>query len=134
MLGGLVLLGLVNVVRGLVPPNAYWLFLVAAFVSGPPAAMFFATLKAVLQSTIPLQMQGRVFATQNSLFWAMGPLGLAIVGSLGDAIGVRTLFLLSGAMFLLVALLWALAPSVRNMEQGPPGAVQSAAAAKQLSS
>jgi hypothetical protein len=56
MLGGLVLLGLVNVVRGLVPPNAYWLFLVAAFVSGPPAAMFFATLKAVLQSTIPLEM------------------------------------------------------------------------------
>jgi DHA3 family macrolide efflux protein-like MFS transporter len=124
-----VLLGLVNVVRGLVPPNAYWLFLVAAFVSGPPAAMFFATLKALLQSTIPLQMQGRVFATQNSLFWAMGPLGLAIVGSLGDAIGVRTLFLLSGAMFLLLALLWALAPSVRNMEQGPPRAVQPAAAA-----
>jgi DHA3 family macrolide efflux protein-like MFS transporter len=56
MLGGLVLLGLVNVVRGLVPPNAYWLFLVAALVSGPPAAMFFATLKAVLQSTIPLEM------------------------------------------------------------------------------
>jgi DHA3 family macrolide efflux protein-like MFS transporter len=122
MLGGLAILGLVNVVRGLVPPNAYWLFLVAALVSGPPAAMFFATLKAVLQSIVPLEMQGRVFATQNSLFWAMGPLGLAIVGSLGDAIGIQTLFVLSGVMFLLVALLWALTPSVRNMEQGPPGA------------
>jgi MFS family permease len=76
-------------------------------------------------------MQGRVFAAQNSLFWAMGPLGLAIVGPLGGMIGTRTLFLLSGAMFLLVALAWALTPSVRNMERGAPGAVQCASAAKQ---
>ena len=45
MLGGPVILGVVNVVLGLVPPNAYWLFLAAAFVSGPPATMFFAALK-----------------------------------------------------------------------------------------
>ena len=119
MLGGLVILGVVNVVRGLVPPNAYWLFLAVAFVSGPPATMFFATLKAVLQSVVPPEMQGRVFATQNSLFLAMGPLGLAILGPLGGTIGIRTLFLLSGVAFLLVALAWALTPSVRKMEQGP---------------
>jgi DHA3 family macrolide efflux protein-like MFS transporter len=120
MLGGLAILGLVNVIRRLVPPYAYWLFLVAAFVSGPPATIFFAALKAVLQSVVPPEMQGRVFATQNSLFWAMGPLGLAILGPLGSVIGIRTLFLLSGVIFLLVALTWALVPSVRNMERGPP--------------
>ncbi|TFG72731.1 MAG: MFS transporter, partial [Anaerolineales bacterium] len=59
MLGGLVILGLINAVRGLTPANDYWLFLLAAFVSGPPAAMFFAALKAVLQSTVPPEMQGR---------------------------------------------------------------------------
>ncbi|MBL7201346.1 MAG: MFS transporter [Anaerolineae bacterium] len=121
MVGGLAILGVVNLVRGVVPANAYWLFLVAAFVSGTPAAMFFATLKALLQSTVPPEMQGRVFATQNSLFWAMRPLGMAILGPLADVIGIRTLFFLSGIVFLLVALTWSLTPSVRNIERLPPG-------------
>jgi DHA3 family macrolide efflux protein-like MFS transporter len=120
MLAGLVLLGLVNLVRGVTPSNAYWLFLVAAFVSGPPASMFFASLKAVLQSTVPPEMQGRVFATQNSLSWAMVPVGLAVLGPLADVIGIRTLFFLSGVVFLGVALTWALMPSVRRLEEGPP--------------
>jgi len=119
MVSGLFVLALVNVVRGLLPGDAYWLFLLAAFISGPAAAMFFAALKAVLQSTVPPEIQGRVFATQNSLFWAMGPLGLAILGPLADVIGIQTLFLLSGAAFFLVALTWTLTPSVRNLESEP---------------
>lgn len=119
MVSGLYVLALVCVVRGLVPGDAYWLFLLTAFVSGPPAAMFFTSLKAVLQSMVPPEMQGRVFATQNSLFWAMGPLGLAVLGPLADVIGIQTLFLLSGAAFFLVALMWTLTPSVRNLESGP---------------
>jgi DHA3 family macrolide efflux protein-like MFS transporter len=121
MLAGLVILGLVNLVRGVTPSDAYWLFLVAAFVSGPPASMFFAAFKAVLQSTVPPEMQGRVFATQNSLSWAMVPVGLAVLGPLADVIGIRTLFFLSGVVFLGVALTWALTPSVRRLEEGPPG-------------
>ena len=119
MVSGLYVLALVSVVHGLVPGDAYWLFLLATFISGPPAAMFFAALKAVLQSTVPPEMQGRVFATQNSLFWAMAPLGLAILGPLADVIGIQTLFLLTGAAFFLVALTWTLTPSVRNLESEP---------------
>jgi hypothetical protein len=72
-----------------------------------------------LQSRVPPEMQGRVFATQNSLVWAMGPLGLALLGPLADEIGVRPLFLLDGGAFLLVALTWALTPRVRNLEDEP---------------
>ena len=79
--------------------------------------MFFAALRAVLQATVPPEKQGRVFSTQNSLFWAMGPLGLAVLGPLADVIGVQMLFLASGAVFLLVALIWALTPGVRNLEE-----------------
>ena len=121
MLCGLAFLGLVNLVRGWTPAHAYWIFLIAAFVSGPPAAMFFAALRAVLQSTVPPEMQGRVFSTQSSLFWGMGPLGLALLGPLAGVTGIQTLFYLSGAVFLLVALIWALTPSIRHVEDGPPG-------------
>ena len=103
------------------PANAYWLFLVAAFSSGLPSAMFFASLRAILQSTVPPEMQGRVFSLRSSLLWAMGPLGLITLGPLADVIGVQPLFLLDGASFLLVALIWALIPSVRNLEGGSPG-------------
>jgi DHA3 family macrolide efflux protein-like MFS transporter len=120
MVAGLAILGVVNLVRGMVPAHAYWLFLVAALVSGPPAAMFFAALKALLQSTVPPEMQGRVFATQNSLFGAMRPLGMAVLGPMADRIGILTLFTLSGIAFLGVALTWALTPSVRDVERRSP--------------
>jgi len=120
MLVGLAAIGGINLARGLMPASLFWLFVVTGFSSGLPSAMFFVSLKAILQSTVPPEMQGRVFATQNSLFWGIGPLGLAILGSLGGVIGLRPLYLLAGAAFILVALTWALTPSVRNLEGGPP--------------
>jgi DHA3 family macrolide efflux protein-like MFS transporter len=89
--------------------------------------MFFVSLRALLQAKVPPEMQGRVFSTQNSLFWAMGPLGLAVLGPLADAIGIRTLFTLSGVIFLLVALTWALTPSVRNIESSSPQQIDASA-------
>jgi MFS family permease len=50
---------------------------------------------------------------------AMGPLGLVILGPLADRIGVQTLFVLSGTACMLVAVSWALTPSVRRAEDGP---------------
>lgn len=120
MLVGLAVIGAINVGRGLMPAHTYWLFLAAAFASGLPSAMFLASMRAILQSRVPPEMQGRVFALRNSLMWAMAPLGLAILGPLADGIGVQPLFLWDGAAFLLVALIWALTPSVRNLEERPP--------------
>ncbi len=120
MVVGLALLSAANFVRGVAPGNAYWLFLVAAFLSGPPATMFFAAFKATLQSAVPPEMQGRVFATQRSLFWGMGPLGLAILGPMAGTIGIPMLFTLSGVLFAAVALTWALTPSVRRVEASAP--------------
>jgi DHA3 family macrolide efflux protein-like MFS transporter len=121
MLVGLAVVGLINLARGLMPADAFGLFLIAAFSSGLPSAMFFASFRAILQGTVPPEMQGRVFSLRNSLFWATGPLGLAVLGPLADVIGVQPLFLLNGAAFLLVALSWALLPGVRNLEGRPPG-------------
>ena len=61
-----------------------------------------------------------MFATQNALFWAMGPLGLAVFGPLADKIGIRPLFFMSGVVFLGIAVAWSLIPAVRNLEQEPP--------------
>ena len=44
-----------------------------------------------MQGTVPPEMQGRVFSLRNSLFWATGPLGLAILGPMAEA-NVRRAF------------------------------------------
>ena len=61
----------------------------------------------------------------------MGPVGLAVLAPLADGIGIRTLFFLSGVVFLAVALTWALTPSVRDLEQGPPEGAGTAASISQ---
>lgn len=120
MLAGLSLFGLAKLIQGLAPARALWLFICAMLLSGPAASMGFAALRAIMQSTVPPEMQGRVFSLRASLFSAMAPLGLAVLGPLADVIGIRPIYLMDGAACLLVALVWVLAPSVRRLEDGPP--------------
>jgi len=119
MLTGLTVFGLVKLVQGLAPAHALWLFISAMLLSGPAAAMGFGALRAIMQSTVPPEMQGRVFSLRISLFGAMAPLGLAVLGPLAETIGIRAIYLLDGAACLLVALLWSVTRSVRNLEKGP---------------
>jgi DHA3 family macrolide efflux protein-like MFS transporter len=120
MASGLLVFAGVNLVRGLAPANAFWLYLVATFLAGPATAMNSAALRAIMQSTVPPEMQGRVFSLRTSLFRGMAPLGLALLGPLADLTGVRPIFVMDGLACLLVLLTWALTPSVRTLEHGPP--------------
>jgi DHA3 family macrolide efflux protein-like MFS transporter len=120
MASGLLVFAGVNLVRGLAPANAFWLYLVATFLAGPATAMNSAALRAIMQSAVPPEMQGRVFSLQASLFRSMAPLGLAVLGPLADLTGVRPIFVMDGAACLLVLLIWTLTPSVRTLEHGPP--------------
>jgi DHA3 family macrolide efflux protein-like MFS transporter len=117
---GLLGYGLFGIVRGLAPANAFWLWISASFLRYLSNEMTFVPLGAILQSAVPPEMQGRVLTAQNSLFTAMAPLGLAILGPLGDLVGPRPLLVLSGAVVLLLLGLFVLTPSVRNLEDGPP--------------
>jgi DHA3 family macrolide efflux protein-like MFS transporter len=120
MASGLLVFGLANLVRGLAPANCFWLYLCATFVAGPATAMYSASLRAIMQSTVPPEMQGRVFSLRTSLFRGMAPLGLAVLGPLADVTGVQPIFVMDGVACLLVLLTWVLTPNVRTLEDGPP--------------
>jgi DHA3 family macrolide efflux protein-like MFS transporter len=120
LLVALVIYAMANLVRGLVPADGFWYVVVASAVGGLAMPLFFASLRAMLQSTVPPEMQGRVFSMQSSITMGMGPLGLVTLGPLADVIGVQPLFVLTAASSLLVALVWLLTPSVRSVEDGPP--------------
>jgi DHA3 family macrolide efflux protein-like MFS transporter len=61
-------------------------------------------------------MQGRVFTLLSSAAVAMMPLGLAIAGPLADVIGVRTWFLIGGAVTLALGVGGYFVPSLVNIE------------------
>jgi DHA3 family macrolide efflux protein-like MFS transporter len=74
-------------------------------------------ISAVLQSTVPPHVQGRVFGLLGSLFALTTPIGLAIAGPVGDALGVRFWFQLAGVMCLAVGLVSFFVPAVRTLEE-----------------
>jgi hypothetical protein len=46
---------------------------------------------------------------------------LVLLAPLADVTGVPPMFLLRGGILLLMMLVWAFIPSVRSLEDGPPG-------------
>ena len=93
-----VLSGLGFVVIGLAPANALLLAVGAAFLLGFVNPIHNGSLMAVLQASVPPEMQGRVLTLLMSFTGVTTPLGLAIAGPVGDAMGVQLWFLISGVI------------------------------------
>jgi MFS transporter, DHA3 family, macrolide efflux protein len=104
-----------------------------------------ATLMTLLQSKVPGDMQGRVFAIFMQLTLALTPLGYLLIGPLADQVftplasspawtegtpgmlfgigaagGMGVLFAITGALGLIATLITFALPSVRNMEATLP--------------
>lgn len=87
------------------------------FVSGVTFATGNAPMMAILQSTVPNTMQGRVLSLLNAVTGLAGPIGLAIAGPLGEALGVRAVFIIGGALSALICLLGLLSPALMRIEE-----------------
>lgn len=74
-------------------------------------------LVAILQSTVPKEMQGRVFGLLGSASGFMSPIGLLLAGPASDKFGLQIWFLAAGiASLVMVPVLWFL-PAMRNFER-----------------
>ncbi|MFC2100164.1 MFS transporter [Candidatus Bipolaricaulota bacterium] len=98
MLLGIGGIGVASVVLGLTPGSMLWLGLVSVFLIGLMISMTDAPIAALLQSTVPAQMQGRVFGLLGSLFSFTTPIGLMIAGPVADVTGVSFWFLVAGSL------------------------------------
>jgi MFS transporter, DHA3 family, macrolide efflux protein len=85
-------------------------------------------LFAIVQSTVPHEMQGRIMSLLISLSSLAAPLGLAVAGPLADRYGIGIWFLIAGIVMVAVAVACAIAPAVRDVEArgAPPRLRQSA--------
>jgi DHA3 family macrolide efflux protein-like MFS transporter len=92
------------------------LILISGFTNSIASASFFA----ILQSTVPPELQGRVFTLIMSLIMSMTPLGLAFAGPISDLFGIRVWYSVAGIGMVLMAGGLSFFSTVMNIEEQSP--------------
>lgn len=109
----------------LTPTGIFWIMAIGAFIGTFVAPVFNVSLLTILQTVVPLQMQGRVNSVLNTLATAAMPLGMLISGPLAEYFGTRNLFLacvILGAVVLTLSWLFTDMRHVEKIEETPIGA------------
>ncbi len=117
ILVGLVGVGAGSLVLGLTPGNAFWLAVVSVFAIGFTISFADAPIAAIMQATVPPEMQGRVFGLLGSLFSLTTPIGLGMVALVGNTVEVSFWFRLGGILCLAVAAVSVFIPAFRGIEE-----------------
>lgn len=115
-LGGLVFSGVGVMGVGLAPVNGIWVAVVGLFVAGFMNPLVNGPISAILQATVDPEMQGRVFTLVGSLSSAMMPLSLAVAGPLADQVGIRSWYVVGGAVFALIGMSAFFVPVIVHLE------------------
>ncbi|GGK38881.1 MFS transporter [Deinococcus malanensis] len=118
---GLAASSLTIALTALAPSQMFWLAVVWWAVSGMSFIMANAPMTALLQTTIPNQLQGRALSLLSTVMGLAGPAGLAIAGPLGEMLGVRWLFVAMGVLGTLVGLAGFLSPTLLRLQGGSAG-------------
>jgi DHA3 family macrolide efflux protein-like MFS transporter len=92
----LALMGVSRAVIGLTPATAFPLAVGGQFLVGFAVSFVLSLRLAVLQASVPPEMQGRVITVALNGTAATDPVGLAIAGPLADIVGVRVWYVLGG--------------------------------------
>ncbi len=89
---------------GLAPATAFPLAVVGMFVIGVSITLVSSLRVAILQATVPPEMQGRVITVALHSTALTDPIGLAIAAPLTEALGVQIWYVLCGIITIVVAI------------------------------
>lgn len=103
------------------PANSFWLALLGWATIGMAGAAHMAGIRAMAQTVVRPEMQGRYFAVTESVNTVMAPLALALTGPLVDRWGVRPLWFAGTAIILAIALIRRFSPAIFHIEDQPDG-------------
>ncbi len=117
----ILLMGVSLTVSGLLPASGFVLFVVCGVAMGLSVPFYSGVQTALFQEKVEPQYLGRVFALTGSVISLAMPLGLGLSGLFADRIGVPTWFLFSGALIVAIAILTAINPAIRSLDQAREG-------------
>ena len=113
----LVLCGIGIAGVGLMPPDMFNYAVASLFFAGFMLPISNGSFFAVMQSTVPPEMQGRFFTLVSAMSTAMNPIGLIFAGPATDVIGVTVWYIIGGVGMVILGLLAIFVPTVRNIEE-----------------
>lgn len=116
-LAGLILQGVTLFIVGLTPRALFWLAALSWGVGACMNVFYNGAEAAILQSTVPVTLQGRVLAVMQSSVWIALPLSLLIAGPVADRVGPRVWYIFAGATSAFVGTVALFIPAIANVEQ-----------------
>jgi sugar phosphate permease len=123
IVGGIMLIGLFVALFG--ASTAVWMALVSLFFVGLFLTPVQAAASTLLQANIPNDKRGRAGAAMNTVITLASVVSMGLSGMLGEALGVRQVFYLSGLITAFAGLLAAiLMRSPASADVGPGLAVK----------
>ena len=99
-LAGMAALGAATLALGVLPLLPPWPSLLAILMVGVMASVTNAPVQAILQATVPPELQGRVFTLFGTLATAATPLGLVAAAPVAEVLGVRVWYVAGGVVAL----------------------------------
>lgn len=115
MVGVLSLASSAFVVMVLLPPLAIAVAVQA--VVGVANGVVNPIISTVLQERTPAELRGRVFGTVAATAMVAAPAGMLIAGGALEVVGVQTVLGVIAAAFVLVTIVFAIQPSLRDMDR-----------------
>jgi DHA3 family macrolide efflux protein-like MFS transporter len=102
------------------PGDAFLLGVGLLFVFGTMNSIANASFFALLQATVPADIQGRVFTMMMSLIMSMTPVGLALAGPVADLLGLRIWYTVAGVVMMIMSVGALFVPTIRQLEEESP--------------
>jgi MFS family permease len=114
----LVVIGVI--IAALAPVANVWQLIAVLFAVGWVITPLQAAISTLMQTTVPDQVRGRIGASANTITSTANIISMAAAGVLAGWVGVRTVFLISGAMVVLAGVIAAVI--FHGVEVGQPRA------------
>ena len=108
--------GLAILLLGVTPSHLFPVAVAIMGANGLLNALYNGAIAPVIQTTVPPDMQGRVFTLITSLCQGVYPISLAIVGPVVGLIGLRTWYVGGGFIVFVVCLAALFVPSIAHLE------------------
>lgn len=109
--------GIGLIIFGFTPANLFIIAIASLFLSVFTYTIANGIIFAILQSIVPLEIQGRVFTLLISLSAGAAPLGLLISGPIADTFGVSFWYVIAGVLILISSITSLFIPTIRYIEK-----------------
>lgn len=116
MCTSILIVGLSLTISGLLPSKGFIVFAISCGVMGLSVPFYSGAQTALIQEKIKVEYLGRVFSLTGGIMSMVIPIGLIPSGFLADKIGVNYLFVISGILIIIIAIIFPLIPSIRELD------------------